>query len=590
MSWISKYRFTLTHPVVGSRVVTPLISDFQVEYSRDDEWGFYRKDSPTELLFAQDDYDWIIAIEQGADRCEKIDLLVEVNSGSSFVTYHEGYISLTDATFDTDNCRVTLTARSTDDYTCLFENWETEYDVLGPFATVEVQGLLGVLEFETCVGSIPAPGINLPPIGNLADPANTAQGCLTNPADGWTLYTNTLIITNTTDPQPGPFYGTLSTVWVREKFVDPSLPYTAPAGSGWIQIAPDTWVRSVPVVFDAANSVINESVDGLETLTAEIQYIIPGQEDYDNGMPLANVLQVLAGTACGLTVKSKFFRINDTAPPPSTAPYVAAVAGFDEIIVWQKSDIIRPSVSGNATVLITTLKEMIEQLKAVFNISFRVEDSGATLRIEHVSYFEGVNGLDATTSTYATYIDRRNEYSYLNIKVPLRERFEWMDDSSAFFTGEDIIYPASCAGEDQRIEIIQATRVTTDIAAIRADEERFTLQGMVFGAVYNTSGIRYWNLDSGYVNGHLAYTNLHENYWRHDRPLIEGNMNGVDTIFSSAERIKQQEQLSIKIPLSVFLTLNPDNYIKTGLGWGEIVTAVYSAKNCQFETQLTHEQ
>ena len=68
-------------------------------------------------------------------------------------------------------------------------------------------------------------------------------------------------------------------------------------------------------------------------------------------------------------------------------------------------------------------------------------------------------------------------------------------------------------------------------------------------------------------NGHMSIANLMDNYWRHDRILADGTMNGNAEGFSSVRQ--NRHQVSVVIPKCCDL-MHWNTYIQSDLGYGKI--------------------
>lgn len=581
MGWIDRYRFTLTHPTEGARVVFPIMDDLVIRMEKDrDRKVIFRKLVKSDLVLWNDlengnlDFDWIDGINSGADRCEKIDLLVEVRISGAYQTLGEGYVSLNDAKFNISSCRVTLPVRKKDEYTCIEEQADTKVNVLSGTPKHLVKGQLGYIETVICP-PLYYPSVDLTQLEGIFN-----SSCI-SPGQGWVAKECLWL---TLHPVGGGYYeGDLRTTWIRERM--DGLP-SAPPGQGWISLGGGTYVREVPVTYDYEESSIQYTPEG--EVFAILVWKILSTDVYQNGVTLKTVLEKIISSTCGgLTVKSKFFRINETTIP-NTAPYNAAKLGFDQIMVFQKSDIVRPTVPFPATRLETSWKEMMEMLKLIFNVEWKLE--GADIRIEHISYFEAENGLDLTTGSFLQYVTKKNNFEYDSTELPIRERWRWMDRVSAFFEGNDIIYGGACSSDKVEIADYSITQVTTDVPFIRGNREDIALEGMVFMAVYSFGSEYAYNIEEGSINGHLAMKQLHPNYWKHDRPLINGVMNGASTSFVSAKKIKKQEGLTVKVSPDAFVSVDPSELMKTEIGWGEVQEAEWHSRNCMIEVNLNHDQ
>lgn len=321
---------------------------------------------------------------------------------------------------------------------------------------------------------------------------------------------------------------------------------------------------------------------------------------YDQNRTLLDVL-TLFSDACSLTeVQSDFFEMN----PPGDAP--GYVAGYNyvtgelnkvaHIHIAQKSDIIDPDASNPATKGMITFSEMANMLREVFNVFWFID--GTNLRFEHYSYFVRTANpsFDLTSAGLQKWIIGKNKYSYDKAKMPKYERYKWSEASNTDFVGTEISYDSFCVNLDPKSNVLNHLpgNVTTDLAYINSDPTEIDKEGFVliandlFGATYVVQS------EAGLITGlikpnmHLSWANLHYNYHRHGRVLLEGNMNNEVTVFLSAKRTKKQ--VDIKFPYCCADELLPlTELVTTYLGEGEIEKMSFSIKNNTITADLLHD-
>ena len=166
---------------------------------------------------------------------------------------------------------------------------------------------------------------------------------------------------------------------------------------------------------------------------------------FAHGTLLSDALEYLVGQAfCGLTVVSDFLNINPAGTAPSNAAYTAAAAYYNHLMIFQKSDVKRHDASDPARPAAFKIKlaDLMNDLKVLFQLDWKAEDDGATLRIEHVSYFSAAPGNNYTTAKYKKQLDvDKND-------TPRLTRFFYRDEKcSDYFKGQPLeIY----CGEDEK--------------------------------------------------------------------------------------------------------------------------------------------
>lgn len=297
-------------------------------------------------------------------------------------------------------------------------------------------------------------------------------------------------------------------------------------------------------------------------------------------------------TPCSYTVKSDFFNINPDASAPSNDAYTASAA-LHTMFVFQKSDVKRPGDSNPATIGFLTLRDLLGWLRKMFNVYWRVD--GTDFRLEHISYFEGVNGEDLT-STQPNTTSNRNDFTFDNDKLVPRESFSWMDPTTdSDFHGLDIIYPNSCADPDLEPEITNLDQVFTDLSRIDALPDSVSDEGFFFMATDLDGGTYYINRETGELSGdikanaHLSWANLHDNYLTWGRLQPSGTLNNVSQTFNSYRPSKRQQSIPMQISVDDFFALDLTEKLNTGIGWGEIEKGTFSAAQCRYNVELLHD-
>ena len=235
-------------------------------------------------------------------------------------------------------------------------------------------------------------------------------------------------------------------------------------------------------------------------------------------------------------------------------------------------------------------------LREVFNVFWFID--GTNLRFEHYSYFVRTANpsFDLTSAGLQKWIIGKNKYSYDKAKMPKYERYKWSEAINTDFVGTEISYDSFCVNLDPKSNVLNHLpgNVTTDLAYINSDPTEIDKEGFVliandlFGATYVVQSEA--GLITGWIkpNMHLSWANLHYNYHRHGRVLLEGNMNNEVTVFLSAKRTKKQ--VDIKFPYCCADELLPlTELVTTYLGEGEIEKMSFSIKNNTITADLLHD-
>jgi hypothetical protein len=315
----------------------------------------------------------------------------------------------------------------------------------------------------------------------------------------------------------------------------------------------------------------------------------------DNGVPLVDVINLFVNTFCpGKTFISNFFQINPDLP--TTINYVTGQPSKTRFItIFQKSDVKRPTVTGNATKALFTWEKLFDALINMFNLRWRIV--GNLIRMEHVSFFSKNAGFNLTQPRWAKYSIGALKYSYQNEDIPAREDFKFMEAGSGDFQGAPITYSGGCVSQGSRnaVKTYTIDNVTTDVELClnnpQPDSKVISDQGFVFIAA-DYDGSNYFIisetsiLGGSTLNNSLAWAQLHRDYHKWDRPLSSGVMNYQATTFYSTKPTKKGEKITI--PLCCNDTFNPDDLITTPLGQGTVDKATFSFKDETLELDLLY--
>lgn len=279
---------------------------------------------------------------------------------------------------------------------------------------------------------------------------------------------------------------------------------------------------------------------------------------YDRTILFMDVIEYLAQQVFSptVTVASEFLS-------NATNPITQIGNRYNYLTIAQKSDILYPTSSNPATKGLMSWNGLTEILKSM-NLRWEYNDGIDILTIEHISAWDTVSSIDIRSQDLTK---STNKFRYVKEELPKYEYFKWMEAYYDDFIGDPIWYDSACVSNDTT-EF--ALNVTTDIQFIRdcvlaGEEAKISKDGWVLFSTY-LFGIDYYiNFNSGtgsvYFNADLSWYRLHRLFFKHDRQLGTGYLNGALTTFYSAKKIKQQECSIIYCS-----DLNPNRAIITELG------------------------
>lgn len=265
----------------------------------------------------------------------------------------------------------------------------------------------------------------------------------------------------------------------------------------------------------------------------------------------------------------------------SLIPIRAAVYGFTSDL-----DFVQPKPDETIS-----WKQIEEILRECFNAYWFIENG--VVRIEHISWFQRIVTFDLTDSFYRKYSVGKNIFSYDKIKAPKYERFKWKQAVNTDFIGAEISYSGSCLSKEESTKVANRgiNYITTDLIYVNTLGITAGMDGFVM-----TVSDSNFNLlsEAGKITGiilpnaHLSWANLHYNYHRYNRVLINGNMNLIPTTFITARKFKQQEDVNFPYCCSDLLSPLTDLY-RTLVGDGIMDDAEHDLKTDIININLLHD-
>jgi len=600
---------------LGLKMVKPLNDDFVFALEEKEKKENLRLNLNTTLIFTGDDYEYLqeaVALNQ----CPEIDVIIKYR----FQEVWRGFINPRKGTYNQDICRVEIKPTPKDAQYCIDKILDKEVNVISqnvsypayfafPDSVFEIQEcILG--EFDNVVITRFA--------ANSPDPITVIYSSLDEPdfsvcglgaESGWSKLEEKVDILQVNPDKT--FKIRLTIKYVRENLIlDCNQGQTDATFLDFILLTNNCNINNTAVYSRPAVTQFKEFIGELMT-TDEVDPFLPIPTDrltqtkkyeyigvdesgnrpqYFRARLWNDVLNLLV-QSCGITIISNFFNINPDGTAPLNDIYTRAKDEAHNLLIWQKSDIKRPTSAQAAFIGNITLKQALE-ITSAFNCSYKVEP-GNILRIEHISYFEGeeTEGEDMTV-TYPSRVNNRNTYSYDDNELVKYDKFTWMDTvQDRDFKGVDIEYLNDCSENTRSYAF---GRVTTSISEIIENANNFTDDGYVLASAVLIDGDYIVVSDRGKItnepklNAPLSLANLHYNYWRYDRPFESGNMNGEETTFITTKKTKRQGIINLPINPDDFFTYNFRNLIKTGLGWGMPSNITYSASSCLASFNILH--
>lgn len=519
------------------------IWDTNIEYRREENQVFYRKRIRRPVTFTGLTYDELQALDP--DGCEEITVQIqrECEGVGNYSTFLTGHFNAGDWRDNVDDCEITVTVLTNDEYECLLGTWKTPVNMYG-LDVVEVKPypITELYVHEQAYQECEECGVGVP----IEDPENWCEEI---------EYEGCVAAINPGDCPPGITTDVFTGYHRLEAAgsCDGSTPLAPSADDYWTLLEDDcptgsTWWRCPGGDVNSVN----------------------GRMPY--GRLFSDVLQTLFD-GCGLTVVSDFFNINADATAPDNAAYDFAALYLQTMTVHQKSDVKRPYSTDPATSKQWDMqpKEMLDDLRVLFNVYWVID--GTDIRIEHISYFETSGGIDATGDAQKLDTERQIED---NIKT---EYFYFVDEAgSDYFLGLPIVYDCGVEKLENRCQLF-----STDVTYIQnTNSEGFSDENFVLCSTEIVSDVHYLLRD----NRALSFTELHESLHRHYRYWKNGTLNGDPVTFTTFRPTRKQP------PFDHVLCCDEDfnerEPVETGIGVGYIETAVYNMENDIITLETKH--
>ena len=606
----NKYRYVLTDRF-GTLEVAPLgEGDFSIQYEREDEGKyFYAKQFQGKITFTGVIFQRLRRIERSIYICKEQNLKVYRICPESEILIFDGYFKLTEGEWDEDKCKVELKFEKNTPDKCLKDNRSTKINLLAevnPKITVKTATVGGgVFEYKHCHDTVHV---------NNSTPYGGYVWCGTgNPDDGnWVAYQHSENMSGTIGTSPDPNQNTLdglwtgNTDWVREIV---EVDCNEPVPNEWILVEDNcgtTGKKKYAKQATLYNCVYNNNyIDNNNYSTEWTCQILGGSSGgsggsatatIDNGMHLNSVIKVFVNQFCpNLQVVSDFFQIN-----PQNQSEINYVTGqrtqTNNLILFQKSDVKRPNVSGNAWKAEWTFEKLMETLTILFNTAYSIENG--VFRLEHISWFSRNSGLDLTQPKYEKWLRGSNKYTYDVGSIPQKEIFEFKESYKvAGFWNSEINYSSTCAigSNKDNTKNYTVDDLTTDVELClnnpSSDSSVVEDKGFVLIATRFYNGEYYILTESTTqgtrLNNTLSFPRLLRRYGLHNRPVNKGTIDGEMTTFLSTKPIKKGDKISV--PLCCDNVFNPLDTVKTGLGNGIVDSAVFDLQSETLELELLYD-
>ncbi len=612
---------------------TPLNSgEFTINESLFTDGGgwFLRKELSSSIRLGGADYKYL---KTQTDICRYFEFKIQKIFKLTTETIYTGRFTLLNCSFNDDLCQVTIAVETSDQYTCLLQNWDKELNVaqLTDTNTIWEVENARLIQFGLGYGTTASPPLTVFSIDGSTSPADygdvieefaTPYENITpfggNPNIDMMVYCRELTYTACVNGVPQEPNGTgwtlesacsISTggfgfsVWWRrydytldgitfDAFTSPPVTYypygvtqdvpgTPIVDFGLIGIydgtltPPNLTPPNQEIWFDLA--VLREFKETLRS-----KYVKGGRTLLDVGNALIN-------NACGggYSLSSDFF--SAALNPVTGTTNICA-----NLQLWTKSDVANAQVTEadaqanlQAADKRITLREFLEDLQIHFNVEWYIDANNPKVIIfEHVSDTRPqVVDLDLTLPQYEATLKNKSSYNYTSESVPIQEQWSFITASLPDFVG----FPIDYNGCGNDIVNYNTSQIDTELDILLGDEEQRSLDGFILvqpDSIKSTDSLAQDGIIWAFFapNMPLSISNLHKLFWPYQRKLPTGKINNVTQNFVSYQKLLQLNDL-------VFTLCNPNSFdrrklVQTQYGECEIVATSYNLTQETMEISL----
>lgn len=577
---------------------------------------FFRRKLSGSLKFVKSDFALLYALETSEERCADVFLNLEMLCDGAWRLEWQGVFSLNEVKFNVSKCEATVQARPNDAYRCVIDHYNKEYNILEVPVSEAIAanvGTSGTFEFLQILHE---------DLDDLED------------RDSWGTFLEMRYWIDGSGADKG-YYSTRDILF-RQVLVSPYVNGEPEdlSQDGWFIVAPNdasqmtTYGRPpeipgfTPFVYRYKSEFYGKYPDLLQWNCGDLpdpaKYVvvrvdsgtpdcvnIPTKRFEDRYVTLIWEFGSFYFTRNRNFLDTLRFLVQKTCP--AVAPQFSsqlseffsgninyatgATNKLKGLLLAQKTDIINYKSSEAATKGIISLKKVLDDLAAMFDVHWFINAAGK-FQLEHISYFENVGFIDFTVEKYKRNLAGKFEYEYETAKMPRYEKLTFTEAAGDDFKEGVIEYQGACVNyeEGQDIKEKSVSNFVTDLNLLVVSGESVAKNGFVLMAQSNGQ-IDYEVGDltgSLLTNGHLSAANLLKNYHKHNRVLSTGLRNGKPAIFASV--LKTKKQVSFSVDYSCELEINPFfRYITNVSENGSLAASELNLKTGTVTIETIHE-
>lgn len=576
-----------------------------IRYKHDDGEIFFTQEFNGDLTFTKSDYLIFKTDYDLGDYCKRYEFYIEQKCNGTYYVVFMGFFSLLDGEFDLDRCTFKVKPTIEDKYSCLKLIEDVEINLMTlPKHTITLNQVTsyefsyyqsaGFFQDSTDLGIFQGTWWEYESAGEIlfsvhiyAREVIILKEGETPVGTGWNAPNEicyqilnqvpcSLQTLNYQEPTAG------SVKWVRNTSYNPITLLSSDFIMHWDNATydNDTTLKNVgEIIF--YNPLFYTHFYFKKTYMANL-YSVYNTIDFINAIKLTDAVNLLVSQCDEIgALQSEFFT-------NSTNPVTGIASKTNNIFLLQNSDVKRPDASQAATIGKITWKDFISIIQNYFNVKSYI-DNDSNIVIEHISTIQKSEGLDITVNPYTKTTSQKRKFKFDKNLISKYEHWNTEKMSNIDFVGTDIFYADDCTKKDGKHDAknYDLKDVVTDINYILKDPEKTNDEGFVLVAcdvnniIINAQGALTCNVKE---NGYLSISNLHNEFWKHERIFLNGNMNGLQQTFLSALKLRQLEKLNIiKCCNTEF---DPVDTINTELGTANVESATFNLFDNKLELDL----
>lgn len=609
------YRYSLI--IQGARIpVSPKGTD-KAKYptQRERDQIFYRRKLTGSLVFVQEDFTQLFAVEQSEDRCIEIKLEIEKKCADVWETDWKGYFSCNDVKWDLNRCSATVSPFPDDVYRPFLENYSKEFNLLQIKEVVRTETKLdfeGDFEFKSTTGN------------QIPDESGTwavfltgtyfIEGTLTKGGtrfnqdvhyrliryatyqdgeapemEGWTVVEDNVAAQRVKYAKAPAFYNFKPYSWWSRRSFDhyPDL-LQIPCGEAYdtekyIEITGPNGVNSPECGGTCWN--IRKKINEDRCMRVIWEF---GRFTFDRNRTFNDVVRFLVEN----TVNSSYLPDTDvelSAFFNNAVNYVTEKPNtLNGMLVASLSDMIGYNSSEVATKAEWSLKRLLDHLRQMFRVYWDITPEGK-FRLEHEAFYQLQGANDLTR--FPRHLVQTNAYEYIKQDMPRYQRLSFTNAFNADFEEGEIEYAGVCVtvedGQDTQEETV--TEVTTDLEYLIVSGGSTGQKGFVFLLVKEGEVLRQKGDLTGleFPNAGLSAANLVADYYTYNRVLEHGLVNQKVKTFKSVNKTKKQVTLIVPVCCEV---VNPyARFISTLGSNAALESMTYTLHTGSMEFVLLHD-